>query len=475
MANPLSKSEPPVTNSVPHATVPGPADLDAHIQRTLAHIRNKQFTLQAQYGRRQLRQQLERLMQQVNQLEQLQQQVDLKALGLQVYAEDLAEIRNLTNQIKAALDQPDSSIKLASLNLQNAFELLQRLLSDMQADARWPKTSPSATANGSADQLQVLQLALGQQRQNLANSFVGKVLRTAIAKRLNRLAELLHRIDALNHPVSRLRPHRQRQLWALVHQIDQAVDRLDYREASAPDLLEDTAVFVERRLHSYEYPLGLGWFVNRFNDVSRSRSPQSRVLAGLSTSLAMSLALFLASFGAFSLISRRLESNVLTSLRLREERSEVLQALSQQVRLLRDKEQERAANQTSLDNLQVVPQSPTPAAVPDATPGADEAAALEGDEPAPEAGLAPAPRSTEATRELLLTTDQELTAEIQDLRTTIDAQLDEITALNTQIEQARQIEGVTSTANDEQSLKNLYGWLNNQQIINHLNRIILAA
>ncbi len=474
-------------------------DLETLIRQTLTRIRNKQLTLQEQdYTHRQIHQRLKQLVQQVTQLEQHLQQIDLAALGLQIYSEDLAEIRNLTAHIEVAQRRPNDgsapeggNTKIASLNLQNAFELLRRLLDDMQADVQRSKAAPilSASAAQAADSLgeplQMLQLTLGQQRQHLTNSFLGKVLRSAIAKRLNRLAGLLHRIDALSY---RQRRDRQ-QLRALVHQIDQAVDRLDYREASAPDLLEETEVFVERRIHAYEYPWGLGWFVNRLHDITRSRSPQARVLAGLSTSLSVSLVIFLASFGAFSLISRSLESNVLTSLRLREERNEKLQTLSQQMRLLRNKEKERAANQVSLENLQ------TPSSQP-VSPGSNEAgstnpAAVDPTTAAPaaptnalpgDADLSPTldiaePITPDSTRGVLLETDQALTSEIQGLRTTVDTQLDEISALNVQIEEARQTETSISSsrASEEQSLRNLYSWLNNQQMINHLNRLILAA
>lgn len=467
----------PSSNPLPTGDLsPSQLDVGSSIQSSLNHIRNKQLALQEQnHTRRQLHQQCDRLVQHVDQLGQQLQQVDLNALGLQLYADDLAEIRSLTDHIRTDL-AGDISPKIIGLNLQNAFELLRRLLDEMQADARWSKpesaeasASSQTSPSSESEQLKILQLTLNQQRQHLSNSFLGKALRSSIAKRLNRFAGLLHRIDALSHqPARTLLPHSlfsrynnrrqifyQQRLKTLVQQIDQSVDRLDYREASSPALLEETEIFVERQLHGYEYPSGLGWIVNRFHDVNRFRSPQARVLVGLSTSLTVSFALFLALFGVFSLISRNLESNVPASLRLREERSSKLETLSQDVGRLRNLEKERTTNQASLD-------------VAEGTPAESFSS-----EELPSFPPDPVEPDTPSTRDILQQQGQTLTAKIEDLRTAIDKQLNDITALNARIEETRQTE--EESPDDEKSLRDFYSWLNNQQIINHLNRIILAA
>ncbi|MGB3615160.1 MAG: hypothetical protein WBA10_15310, partial [Elainellaceae cyanobacterium] len=360
-------------------------------------------------------------------------------------------------------------------------------------------------------ELELIQQTLDRQKQRLSRDTLGTPLGSSIAKRLNRLAGLLHRIDSLSHrsplplnPSSRRTPI-SFQLRPLVHQIDRAVDRLDYRDASASDLLEETEVFVERQLHHYEYPLGAGWLVNRFSDIHRFRSPQAKVLLGLSSSLSVTLVVFLALLGIFSAISRGLETNVVKSLRLEQERNEELQTLKSQVEGLRQKETERTANQIVLEEeYRQEAERAADRSVPggDRQQGADAGQTAIAAPEAQDTNSLPRPNtpdplnnldetdpdqppevrdSASTVLETLQQKDQRLTSEIQTLRNNVDTQLIEISALSDQIETARAVEqtdrdgrlnGEEDSLND---IRRVSSWLNNQQIINHLNRILLAA
>ena len=515
MANDFSQS----SQSSPHkkastSTVSSQEELSLLIQQTLTHIRNKQITLQEiEHTPRRMRKQLEQLKNSIKQVETFiaREDIILDPLNQAEHQQDLEDIARFVEQIESHLDNPsDIQAKINRLDIRNGFELLRRVLDEVQIETR-SIDDHSGLGDGVSDvekEIQLLQQSLKLQRQRLSRDTLGTPLGTSIAKRLNGLAGLLHRIDCLNSRSTLRRGWRSLpsdavtlQLRPLVYQIDRAVDRLDQRETSAPELLEETEVFVERQLHCYEYPPGLNWLASRFSDINRSRSPQARVLLGLATSLSVTLVVFLALVGLFSNISQKIETDVSPSLRLEKERNEELQTLKDDVELLRQKEKELQLNRNALEDYrqqEAIQKELAAQAQPQTLPE-DAGANVGPDQTAPELGQEVAVEAESlvpSTLETLLQEDQKLTSDIQAQRTLVDNRITNINALTVQIEEARETEqndlagnlpptsgsrqpspelATGSEAESIQNMKSVYSWLNNQQIINHLNRLVLAA
>jgi hypothetical protein len=509
-------SSPSAFTQVPAKQPPLPpeAELSWLIEQTLTRIHNKQTQLQAiEHTPRRLRHQLAQLRRGIRQAENLltSDDIALEATSQAEYQKDLAAITHFVDQITTDPgDDSDIVASLNRLNVRNGFELLRWLLDEVQIERR-----AIAPASGLGDD----PLAIDQELERLQQSLqppsplfrapLDTPLNAAIAKRLNHLAGLLHRIDGLSH-CRAVRPSwMQPDLWfnkagsiapqlhPLVYQIDRAVERLDYQAASAPDLLEETEVFVERQLHRYEYCLGLGWLANRLSDVNRFRSPQARVMLGMATTLSLSIVTIATVSGVFTTVSRQLEAPVPKSLQLEQQRNLELQTLEEEVQRLRNQETEQQAiqNRIAAQSLQNRPQ---PSEVPPA-PASDTDAQTEGAAPAtaeapsvenganaaeenaavvPEAAATPAPVETAATT-ALPQRDRELTSQIQAQRDQVDNRLLEISILGDQIDAAREAElndpAVNQDPDPDTTLQLIANWLNNQTIQNHLSRLALAA
>ncbi|RZM77410.1 hypothetical protein [Leptolyngbya iicbica] len=493
------------------------SELSELIEQTLTRIHQKQTQLQAiEHTPRRLRQQLAQLRRGIRQAESLlaSNDIALEATSQAEYQKDLEAITHFVDQITTDPgDASDITASLNRLNVRNGFELLRWLLDEVQIERR-AIAPPSGLGNDTLaidQELQRLQQSL-QPPSSLFREPLDTPLNAAIAKRLNHLAGLLHRIDGLSH-CRAVRPNwMQPDLWfnkagsiapqlrPLVYQIDRAVDRLDYQTAAAPDLLEETEVFVERQLHRYEYCFGFGWLASRLSDINRFRSPQARVMLGMATTLSLAIVTIATVSGVFTTVSRQLESPVPKSLQLQQKRNTDLQTLQEAVQLLRNQETERQAIQNSiaaqaLQNRVAEPEestSPEPTAAPEPDATNPENAATAPAEPAAGDQAAAPPSTSESTAAAasnaapgtdattaLPQKERELTSQIQVQRDKVDTLLLEINALTEQINAAR-----TSEANDlnlnqdpdpDTTLKLIANWLNNQQIQNHLSRLALAA
>ena len=495
------------------------------IERTLTLIRNKQIALQeVEHTPRRLRKQVDQFKRDIDQVESfiLRDNVGLDQAAQAERQEDLEEIRRFADQIATNLARDsDINAKINGFSLRSGFELLRRLLDDVQMELRSNPRLGTADDVAEVEQnLELLQQGLKLQRQRLSRDTYFTPHSTAIAKCLNRLSGLLHRIDSLSHrraskPWFAAAPRPvANQLRPLVRQIDRAVDRLDRRETAAPELLEETEALVERQLHRYEYWPGLAWIANRCSDITRSRSPHSRVLLGLSSSLIATLTTSLLVITLFSYgSSRGLEDDLVESARLESKRNEALQLLKGNVAELREKEKDLRQNREAREGVTAIAtrtRQQSAEAVQQASDSQPSGASDNASEDLPAASASSEPPLVNGSAstvsnlpnlEELRQEERELDNDIRILEAKIDTQLVNINSLTKNIEDAPAAEdnglnsapdpaeseeqsdgdstGESATDTTDKERAKIFSTINqlleNQQISNHLNRILLAA
>lgn len=145
-----------------------------------------------------------------------------------------------------------------------------------------------------------LRSQLDQNKRAITAIRLGESLRSQLIDILNDLAAYLYRVRELTDAIALVpknSSNRQKvaanQLNCLVDQIKFITKHCDPNVESPPNLLLKRVADIEHKLYRYEYPWGLSWLINRFQDIRRMQSKRGRILAGLGLSVSMAIGTFI--------------------------------------------------------------------------------------------------------------------------------------------------------------------------------------
>lgn len=323
-----------------------------------------------------------------------------------------------------------------------------------------------------------LQGAVGQEKQLIAVGDFGVSRKAVFLRQLHRLTLLVYRLRQLvGEP--RLQG-RLGQLEGVALQVQETVDGLDGEASNVVELLDDSIEVLEYRLSRFEYnrrflfvPLPFSWFVNRYRDVSRTKSVQGRVLSGLGFSLALSGGTFAVFMMMLTVISAYSSSSGESK---RQALKQHYESLVTEVSLLLSQEQEQEALKIQISGINDQIQESRPSGL--VSGGSDiPVESVEPEEVADTTG--------ENEEDVLQEAEGENT-QLQSL-TQMQAELlgKEREAGNLRLSSRAQIERLLEKIRVENEKKDprdnnrilnlLAGFINDQGLLNHSRRILLAG
>lgn len=135
--------------------------------------------------------------------------------------------------------------------------------------------------------------AIARERQQVELGDFGRSRKSELLEQIHLLALQIYRFRQLTTE-PRLRKQTAR-FDVIALQIQDTVNGLDIEDNNAAELLDSSTYVIERQLCQLEFNgrlqflmLPAGWVVNRYKDITRLQSVQSRVLSGLALSLLFS-------------------------------------------------------------------------------------------------------------------------------------------------------------------------------------------
>ena len=375
---------------------------------------------------------------------------------------------------------------------------LQSILSDVESEL---------AATGAAerfidihqDVFESLAAAIAREKQQVEFGDFGR----------SRKSELLEQIHLLSLQIYRFRqlmtePHLRKRLErfeAIALQIQDTVSGLDVEEENAAELLDSSTYVLERRLCQLEFNgrwqylmMPIAWFVNRYKDITRLQSVQSRVLSGLALSLVISgftfslFTLILTSASALASVSQNdIRKKIDTT------RDEMVENVETIITLENEKEQEEIRATTIQAKIDDIRESLARDSEPEEDAITGNSSESEG-EIALSAGVLVDIEEAiqeEAIQEELDGDEAELArlrerqAEIQDaifsiendrqrLLGNMEERTERLKTLSLQLNSPLRSDSQSITTMT-QALYDAANFLNQKQLLNHLRRILLAA
>lgn len=169
---------------------------------------------------------------------------------------------------------------------------LQSILSDVETELADARSAEQFVAIH-RDVFESLANAIAREKQQIELGDLGRSRKSELLEQIHLLSLQIYRFRQLmTEPHLRKRPER---FEAIALQIQDTISGLDVEEENATELLDSSTYVLERRLCQLEFNgrwqylrLPIAWFVNRYKDVTRLQSVQSRVLSGLALSLLIS-------------------------------------------------------------------------------------------------------------------------------------------------------------------------------------------
>ncbi len=491
---PRSRHQSPHQTPQPLEGEPSPDQLRlwTTIDDALQSIRRQRLALRQVkddgYDEGRVRQQLGRLAKLQGEVQQLLDAAQKQNL------EDFADIRaksvQVRNQLTALVERWESpgeqrpERKGLKKQLHEVMLQLRMILSDLDAELE-ELDEPSGADD--REVIATLMVGVEEETRRIAIADLGQSRKATLLKQLHELTLQVHRLRQLaskSHLKGRIAP-----LEGVALQIQDAVDGLDVEASNAFELMDSSISVLDRCLCRLEYdrwwiPLPLSWCVNRYRDVTRLKSIQARVLAGLGFSLMLSGFSFVLFTVPLTFVSayyassgENLDDNLkgkytdlaaeIDRLFVKEQEQEAfkiqISGISNQIEDLKALETPVAVEpapqqgQAADANDDVVPPSQSPP---------QNAAAAVTD------GAAKKDESREASLKLLRNKQAELLSQEREAGL---VRLKTKTNIETLLQEVSKLRAETKGDESNKFLNFLASFISDQEVLNHSQRIILAA
>jgi len=329
-----------------------------------------------------------------------------------------------------------------------------------------------------------LSSAIARENQQVELGDFGRSRKSELLEKIHLLALQIYRFRQLTTE-PRLKKKTER-FEGIALQIQDTVNGLDIEEDNAAELLDSSTYVLERQLCQLEFNgrlqfflLPAGWFVNRYKDITRLQSVQSRVLSGLALSLIISgftfslFTLILTSASALASVSQNSIRKAIDT-----NRAELADSVQAFVTIEEEKEQEdiRATTvQAKIDEvrerLEQEDARPKSLSAPTDTPDTEEPIPEPAAEPVLEGDEAELARLRERQAQLQ-DSIFEIENERQRLLISMEERLENLSALTLQSKERPDDQNLTTMT---RALYDAANFLNQKELLNHLRRILLAA